>query len=122
MASLIALHSGARLAEVLGLTKSDVVHIENYACFHIAGTKTKASNRYVPIHNALQPAIHLLLNESDEQWLIPNVRSKGGAYRRGDVLGKRFGRLKTKLNFPSTKVFHSLRKTFITVCEQAEAP
>lgn len=122
LASLVALHSGARLAEILGLTKSDIVHFENHTCFHIAGTKTEASNRYVPIHSALQPIIDLLLDESDEQWLIPHVRSKGGAYRRGDVLGKRFGRLKTKLNFPSTKVFHSLRKTFITACEQAEAP
>ena len=54
--------------------------------------------------------------------MIAGVRSKGGPDQRADVLGKRFGRLKTKLGFPPTKVFHSLRKTFITMCEQAEAP
>ena len=121
LAAIIALYTGARLAEILGLRKSDVVTTDNHLCFYVAGTKTDAADRYVPVHPSLKPIIDELISKTGDHWLIPNVRSKGGAYRRGDVLGKRFGRLKTKLGFPSTKVFHSLRKTFITACEQAEA-
>ena len=37
----------------------------------------------------------------------------------GQEVGKRFGRLKTKLGFGSLHVFHSIRKTATTVFEQA---
>jgi integrase len=37
----------------------------------------------------------------------------------GQAVGKRFGRLKSKLGFGSLKVFHSIRKTATTVFEQA---
>jgi integrase len=34
------------------------------------------------------------------------------------AVGKRFGRLKRSLGFGDDLVFHSIRKTFATVCEQ----
>ena len=42
-------------------------------------------------------------------------------YSRHDI-GKRFGRLKTKLGFGKQHVFHSIRKTAATVFEQAGVP
>ena len=38
---------------------------------------------------------------------------------RSNAIGKRFGRLKTKQNFSSRYVFHSIRKTFTTILENA---
>lgn len=39
---------------------------------------------------------------------------------RGDVLGKRFGRLKKSMGFvDGAQVFHSIRKTLITLMENA---
>lgn len=119
--AVIALFTGARIAEVLALRGSSYVLRDGFQCLYIAGTKTVAADRYVPVHPELDPLLQLLLPTDPEDWLIGNVRSQGGANRRADVIGKRFGRLKTKLGFPATKVFHSLRKTFITACEQAEA-
>ena len=37
-------------------------------------------------------------------------------------IGKRVGRLKKRLGFGATKVFHSIRKTVITQLEQAGVP
>jgi len=119
--AVIALFTGARIAEVLALRGSSYVMRDGLQCLYIAGTKTIAADRYVPVHPEIEQFLQLLLPADPEDWLIGNVRSQGGPDRRADVLGKRFGRLKTKLGFPATKVFHSLRKTFITACEQAEA-
>ena len=120
--AVLALYTGARIAEVMALRGSSCIIKDGHTCLHIAGTKTNAADRHVPIHPALEQFIQELLPKNADDWLIEGVRSKGGPDRRADVLGKRFGRLKTKLGFPPTKVFHSLRKTFITMCEQAEAP
>tara|TARA_B110000093_G_C12915127_1_gene386587 strand:- start:86 stop:1210 length:1125 start_codon:yes stop_codon:yes gene_type:complete len=120
--AVIALYTGARIAEVMALRGSSYVIQDDHKCLYIAGTKTKAADRHIPVHPNLEVFIENLLPKNTDDWLIAGVRSKGGPDQRADVLGKRFGRLKTKLGFPPTKVFHSLRKTFITMCEQAEAP
>jgi integrase len=120
--AVIALYTGARISEVMALCGSSYVIQDDHKCLYIAGTKTKAADRYVPLHPTLDVFLQNLIPKNADDWLIAGVRSKGGPDRRADVLGKRFGRLKTKLGFPPTKVFHSLRKTFITMCEQAEAP
>ena len=52
-----------------------------------------------------------------EQLLEPPSQSYAGQ----DV-GKRFGRLKTKLGYGKQHVFHSIRKTAATVFEQAGVP
>ena len=38
---------------------------------------------------------------------------------RSNAIGKRFGRLKKSLGFPDKKVFHSIRKTVVTLLEDA---
>ena len=39
-----------------------------------------------------------------------------------NAIGKRFGRLKQALGFPEKKVFHSIRKTVVTLLEDAGVP
>jgi len=38
---------------------------------------------------------------------------------RSNAIGKRFGRLKQSLGFSEKKVFHSIRKTVVTLLEDA---
>ncbi|MDB2334989.1 hypothetical protein N9V54_04270 [Planktomarina temperata] len=42
--------------------------------------------------------------------------------KRTDAFGKRFGRIKNSLGFDKRYVFHSIRKTVITLLEQAGVP
>ena len=42
--------------------------------------------------------------------------------KRSNALGKRFNRLKVRLGFGSDKVFHSIRKTVITIFENHRIP
>ena len=41
---------------------------------------------------------------------------------RGDPLGKRFTRLKRTMGFDDRYVFHSIRKTVVTILENAAVP
>jgi integrase len=121
LASLISLHTGARIAEVMALKISDVIIVDGIECLHIDGTKSHAAIRDVPIHPSISLVIQDLIADGNDRWLIPNTGNKQSSKSRGNAVGKRFGRLKTKMGFPSTKVFHSLRKSFVTACEQAGA-
>lgn len=121
-AALISLHSGARISEVMGLRFEDRKEIEGFDCLHIKGTKTHAADRVVPIHKAVASLLDDIEGSTGEEWIISGVKTSGGAARRGDVIGKRFGRIKKGCGFGSEKVFHSLRKTFITACEQSQVP
>jgi integrase len=54
----------------------------------------------------------------ESTFLLPNL-SKSKFDDRSNAIGKRFGRLKNKLNFSKRFVFHSIRKTFTTQLENA---
>ena len=123
LASIISLYTGARIAEVMALKVSDVIIRNDIQCLYIDGTKSRAAIREVPIHRSLTTVIRQLtsIGKVSDEWLIPNTGNTRTVKTRTNAVGKRFGRLKSKLGFPSTKVFHSLRKSFITACEQAGA-
>ena len=79
----------------------------------ISSSKTQAGIREVPIHDKLISLIKELHSSSSGEYLIDNlVSNKFG--QRSAYIGKRFGRLKKRLGFGSTKVFHSTIKTIIT--------
>jgi len=107
--SIIARHSGMRLAEVC---HAKIVVIDGVVCFDIKelvdgqwSPKTDASTRVVPIRKSL-------INYARE--FLPQLK-KPRDY------SKRFGNVKKKL-YPDknrTLVFHSLRHTFTTFAYQA---
>jgi integrase len=66
-------------------------------------------------------AIVGMRNRSADGWLIPST-AKNQYGERSVPHGKKFGRLKSKLRFPPTKVFHSLRKTFATLLQDSGCP
>lgn len=106
----IARHTGLRLAEIGSLSKASVVTAHGIDCFRVKpDAKTaKSSNRLVPIAPALNARYDfsvLDLNGTD------------------NAVGKRFGRLKKSIlenGEERQKCFHSIRKTFVTICEDAE--
>ena len=112
----IAAYTGARIEEICSLKINEINIEEEY--FDIIDAKTRAGNRQVPIHSALKPLIEKLISQSHDGYLLSGLTSNkyGG---RSNAIGKRFGRMKTKLEFPPLKVFHSIRKTVTTTFENS---
>lgn len=111
VASLIKIgaFTGAR-AEEIGAIHRDNVTIENGipTWFNIPVSKSKAGIRDVPIHTKLQPLISDLLAKSSDGYLLKHGKNK--AYAISHIC-KRFGHLKTGLDFSRRHTFHSFRGT-----------
>jgi len=119
LADLIALasYTGARIEELCSLELRDI----STESFTIRDAKTEAGNREVPIHSALVPLIDRLKVQSKDGYLLSGLTfNKFGD--RSNAIGKRFGRLKTSAGYDKSLVFHSFRKTLITLLEQAGIP
>ena len=115
----LAFYTGARLEELCQLKIEDVTTEDDIPSLHIHEAKTRAGNRFVPIHPDLQPLIDQLVKDSKDGYLITDQNSNMYS-KRGNALGKRFRRLKVKLGFGSDKVFHSIRKTVITILNNCD--
>ncbi len=119
LADLIVLgaYTGARIGELCALELKDVTDDR----FIIRDAKTTAGIREIPIHSILQPLISRLRSQSKDGYLISSL-SKDQYGDRSNAMSLRFSELKTKAGCVSTLVFHSLRRTLITLLEQAEVP
>lgn len=119
LADLIALgaYTGARIEELCSMTTSDV----RGHTLRIEEAKTEAGCRDVPIHAAIAALVERLKKGSDDGYLLSGLTfNKYGD--RSNAIGKRFGRMKTAMGLPATKVFHSIRKTVTTQLENAGVP
>ncbi len=118
LADIIALgaFTGARIDELGNLKVSDVT---TRGSLMITDSKTKAGIREIPIHPELLALVDRLKKDAITEFLIP-AQADNQYDHRGDVLGKRFGRLKKSMGFTAgSQVFHSIRKTLITLMENA---
>jgi integrase len=116
LADLITLgaFTGARIEELCSLKVVDV----GTASFHIRDAKTQAGVREVPIHTALTPLVKRLKEASTDGYILAGLTlNKYGD--RSNAIGKRFGRLKTAMGYGPQHVFHSLRKTLVTLLEDS---
>ena len=113
---LIGMHTGARIEEICSLLCKDI-NLEEES-ITIADGKTDAGNRVIPIHPYINDLIKALIESSTDDYLLSKL-TKNKYGDRSNAIGKRFGRLKTKQNFSSRYVFHSIRKTFTTILENA---
>ena len=118
---LVAIYTGARREEIGELKISNIN--SNDMTLQIEDAKTEAGNRAVPIHPNLEPIIQQKLSASkdDTSYLFHTLTSNQYG-KRTDAFGKRFGRIKNSLGFDNRFVFHSIRKTVITLLEQAGVP
>lgn len=111
---LVGAYSGARIEELCSLKLAAI----NGSTFNITDAKTTAGVREVPIHSRLKATITRLKKDSEDGYLLSDLtENKYGD--RSNAIGKRFGRLKASLGFGEQHVFHSIRKTFVTLLENA---
>ena len=110
-------YTGCRIEELCSLklenVSSDRLQMED--------AKTQAGWRTIPIHRDITQTVARLVNTSDDGYLLSGLTFNmyGG---RSNAIGKRFGRLKKKLGYSDSYVFHSFRHGFATQLENANIP
>lgn len=119
LANLIRLGmwTGCRIEELCALRSEQV----RGDYFSIEDAKTEAGQRDVPLHPELTETVVRLLDDSKDGYVLSGLTlNKYGD--RSNAIGKRFGRLKADLGFSPQYVFHSIRKTVVTILENAGVP
>lgn len=115
----IGAYTGARIEEICQLRTDSIVIEDDVECFHIREGKTDAAVRHVPIHPKLKSTIKRLVESSKDGYLLQT--GKGGKYGvKSKDLGNDFSQFKTRHGFDKKCVFHSVRKTVITLLERAD--
>jgi len=113
----LGMWTGCRIEELCAL-KVEQVKGDH---FTVEDAKTKAGWRDVPIHPELQQTMARLVDQSKDDYVLSGLTvNKYGD--RSNGIGKRFGKLKGSLAFGSPHVFHSIRKTVVTILENAGVP
>lgn len=103
---VVGVLTGLRLGEIAAVTSKSITTHRGIRCIRVkSDAKTNASSdRLVPLCSCLL----------DYDW--PKQAANDMA------VGKRFGRLKSAAGYGGDLVFHSLRKTYATTCEQLGIP
>jgi len=115
---IIGAHTGCRIEELCALRTEDVLSDR----IQLVDAKTKAGLRTIPIHNAIIQLVAELVDTSTDGYLISGEKPANKYAKRSSGIGKRFGRLKTKLGYGRNQVFHSWRHSMTTQLENAERP
>lgn len=113
---IVAAHTGCRLSELCDL-RLDRVGLDR---LEIAKSKTDAGIREIPIHKDIQQIIERLKQTSiaaGDEYLFSELNDKNQYDDRSNAVGKRFGRLKSKLGFDQNYGFHSFRSTLAHLLE-----
>ncbi|MBF5056354.1 phage integrase family protein [Alcanivorax sp. 521-1] len=118
---MIGAYTGARIEEICQLKTGDILTSDGVECFYIRDGKTENAERIVPIHKDLKSVVKRLIKDSEDQYLI-SVSGKNKYGNRSDSLGKQFGRLKKSIGYGPEFVFHSMRKSFITLLQNNDIP
>ena len=110
----LGMWTGCRIEELCALKVAQVK--DDY--FSVGDAKTKAGWRDVPIHPKLAPTMKRLIDDRKDGYVLSGLtENKYGD--RSNGIGKRFGRLKREAAYGSQLVFHSIRKTVVTILENA---
>jgi integrase len=110
-------YTGCRIEELCSLKLVDV----SSEAISIVDPKTPAGKREIPLHKEIRQLVARLKDTSTDGYLISGLGfNKYG--NRSNAVGKRFGRLKRKLGFGPSHVFHSFRNTLARKLEEAGIP
>lgn len=113
---MLGAYTGARIEEICSLGINNINLQEETITF--IDSKTSAGNRTIPIHSNIKYKVRNLIESSTDGYLISGLTfNKYGD--RSNAIGKAFGRLKSKLGYSDSHVFHSIRKTVVTQLENA---
>ena len=117
---ILALSTGARLNEIASIKLADInEYLDGKYAFLIPDGKTLASKRTVPIHpDIISLGFLEYLEDVKSNWpgaelIFPYLKA-AGKNELGNLPGRDFSALKTKLALGADKVFRSFRKTLIT--------
>ncbi len=110
----LGMWTGCRIEELCALKVEQVK--EDH--FSVGEAKTEAGWRDVPIHRELAQTMARLIEDSKDGYVLSGL-TKNKYGDRSNAIGKRFGRLKMELGFGPQLVFHSIRKTVVTILENA---
>jgi integrase len=113
----LGMWTGCRIEELCAL-KVEKVKKDH---FEVEDAKTAAGWRQVPIHRKLGQIIRRLVQDSVDGYVLSGL-SENKYADRSNAIGKRFGHLKVQLGFGPQPVFHSIRKTVVTILENAGVP
>ena len=113
----LGMWTGCRIEELCAL-KVEQVKDDH---FSVGQAKTAAGWRDVPIHRELAQTMARLIEGSNDGYVLSGLTfNKYG--NRSNGIGKRFGKLKSANGFEEQHVFHSIRKTVVTILENAGVP
>ena len=126
---LIALYSGARLGEIAQLSTSNVRREHGHWIMHVTReggktTKTKGSQRVIPVHRALVTLgfidYALRTKEAGETRLFPKIDYDARGQIAGDY-SRAYGRYLAKIGVKTGRGlhFHSFRHTFVDALRRA---
>jgi integrase len=105
----LSAYTGCRIEELCSL-KTENLSDDRFELFD---AQSEAGWRTIPIHNDLKQVIVRLIDTATGQYSISGL-SFNKYSDRSNAIGKRFGKLKTRLWYGPDCVFHSLRKGFAT--------
>ncbi|WBU53579.1 tyrosine-type recombinase/integrase [Paracoccus sp. SCSIO 75233] len=113
----LGMWTGCRIEELC------MLRVENVSerSLKIIEAKTQKGIREIPIHASLAPTLERLCRDSKDGYVLSGLETDKYGQRSG-AIGKRFGRLKQDHGFGRSHVFHSIRKTVVTILENAEVP
>lgn len=110
---IVALYSGLRQAEQLGLKRAQVSRKTKKITLHDAKGDRKGEKEYVGLNDRAWPALEEAMAEHPEsEWVWPNQYGTGPI--DGTALTKKFQRLCRGLGMPGGITWHALRHTFIS--------
>jgi integrase len=118
---IIALFTGARIGEIASLKPEYISEKTGIAIMRLAGTKTEASDREVPIHNDLirlgfLEYVSNIRAKNKKQLFDIKTHSQNGA---GATASKWFTKYKKSIGLDDRlKVFHSFRPTVVDCLKQ----
>ena len=72
-------------------------------------------------HRELRQTMAILVDQSKDGYVLSGLATNQNG-DRGDAIGKKFTRLKKAMGFDDRHVFHSIRKTVVTILRNAGAP
>lgn len=120
----LALLTGARAGELMGLRAGDVIEGGTVLVLASTGGKTENASRIMPLHALAQRVIRdrlaCLPDQAPEASLWPEVPPTGVDQRRSKIIANRYPVIRRRLLGDSDEVdFHSFRRSFLTAAETA---
>lgn len=110
---LVLLYTGMRVGELLSLKWECVDLKDRY--IDLAGTKTKAARRRIPLHNEIIPIFQELFRTKRSEYLVTSP--KGGKMTYNQYKYGWFDKVMEALNMPHTP--HDTRHTFVSALDSA---